>query len=257
MPSPFPGMDPYLENPAIWGSIHTNLISVIQEFLAGPLEPNYYILSQERVYISDPLDPGRRVIAPDVFVSQRASAPQLLAIASSPRVITSPTQQVTLLDEEIRTPYLVIYDKLNHQVVTIIELLSPANKVAGARGRAEFLRKRTEVWASDTHWLEIDLLRAGQRDPWAAGRSDYCALRSRADQRDRVDLWLFNLPDPLPVLPVPLHSSDPDVPLLLAEVLQTVYNRGRYHNIVDYDQPPTPALAEDEAAWAVKLLAQR
>ena len=253
MPSPFPGMDPYLENTAIWGSVHNHLITVIQEFLAGPLEPKYYILGQERVYISGPLDPGRQVIAPDVFISQQLLAGPSRPSSGSQGVLTAPNQQVRLLDEEIHEPYLVIYNKLDHKVVTIIELLSAANKTPGARGRDQFLKKRAEVLASDAHWLEIDLLRAGQRDPWAAGKSDYCALLSRAEQRDRADLWLFNLRDPCPVLPVPLHLPDPDLPLFLGEILQTVYDRGRYYNMIDYSQPPSPPLPADDAAWAAEV----
>lgn len=254
MPSPFPGMDPYLENPAIWGSVHNHLIVAMQEFLAGPLEPKYYILGRERVYISDPLDPGRQVIAPDVFVSEQPAVAQPQSVTGNQRVLTTPTQQVTLLDEEIRDYYLAIYNKLSHKVVTIIELLSPANKTPGARGREAFIQKRREVLASDVHWLEIDLLRAGQRDPWAAGKSDYCALLSRAEKRGRTDLWLFNLRQPLPVLPVPLQPPDPDIPLPLTQILQTIYDRGRYYNIIDYNQPPAPPLSEGEATWAASLL---
>ncbi len=254
MASPFPGMDPYLENTAVWGTIHNNLISVIQELLAGPLEPKYYVLGQERVYISDPLDPGRQVIAPDVFVSQRSPVPQISSPSGGEGILTAPTRQVTLLDEEIRDHYLIIRDKLNHKVVTIIELLSPVNKTPGARGRAEFLRKRTEVLASDVHWLEIDLLRSGQRDPWAAGKSDYCILLSRVGKRDRADLWLFNLRHTLPTIPVPLLPLDPDVPLSLDKALQTVCQRGRYYNIINYNQVPNPPLAEDDAAWATEMV---
>ena len=254
MPSPFPGIDPYLENPAIWGSVHNKLISITQEFLAGLLEPKYYALEEERVYISDPLDPGYQVIAPDVFVSEQPAVPFLQLATKSQGVLTAPTQQVTLLETEIRDYYLVIRNKLTHKVVTIIEFLLPVNKTPSARGREEFIKKRREILASDVHWLEIDLLRAGQRDPWAAGKSDYYVLLSRAEKRNRADLWLFTLRQPLPVLPVPLQPPDPDIPLPLGEILQAVYDRGRYYNIIDYSQPPTPPLAEEAAVWAAGLL---
>ncbi|MGL6094387.1 MAG: DUF4058 family protein, partial [Fimbriiglobus sp.] len=39
MPSPFPGMDPYLEDPTYWGGFHTNLYTGIQRALNQTLPP--------------------------------------------------------------------------------------------------------------------------------------------------------------------------------------------------------------------------
>ena len=65
MPSPFPGMDPYLEEPGLWPDVHHNLITFAARFLTQQLRPKYYARVEERVYISDENDPGRRVIVPD------------------------------------------------------------------------------------------------------------------------------------------------------------------------------------------------
>ncbi|MGH7202448.1 MAG: DUF4058 family protein, partial [Planctomycetaceae bacterium] len=71
MPSPFPGMDPYLEDPSLWPDVHHNLISEIQAVLNRAITPKYHARIEERVYISDEDDPGRAVIIPDVKVRRR------------------------------------------------------------------------------------------------------------------------------------------------------------------------------------------
>jgi len=50
MPSPFPGMNPYLEHPAFWSSFHTRLLVAIADTLAPDLRPNYYIEVETRIY---------------------------------------------------------------------------------------------------------------------------------------------------------------------------------------------------------------
>ncbi len=76
MPSPFPGMDPYLEAPELWPNVHHGLISEIQATLHQRLRPRYRSLVEERVYISDEMDPGRKVIVPDVAIQVRQAAEQ-------------------------------------------------------------------------------------------------------------------------------------------------------------------------------------
>ena len=68
MPSPFPGMDPYLESPVLWPDVHHGLISEIQSLLNQSLRPRYHVRVVERVYVSDENDPGRKVIIPDVNI---------------------------------------------------------------------------------------------------------------------------------------------------------------------------------------------
>ncbi len=40
--SPFPGMDPFLEEPTRWRSVHTRLINAISDQLAGMVAPRFY-----------------------------------------------------------------------------------------------------------------------------------------------------------------------------------------------------------------------
>jgi hypothetical protein len=137
-------------------------------------------------------------------------------------------------------------------LVTVIELLSPENKRAGADGADAYEKKRQELFASSAHLLEIDLLRAGVRPRLARPLppAAYCVLLSRADQRPMVEVWPIGLSERLPVLPVPLMRPDPDVPLDLGAVLRGVYRRARYERLIDYrGDPPPPPLAPEEAAW--------
>src|SRR5687768_16766852 len=99
MPSPFPGMDPYLESAAIWPDVHHGLIACIQAELNPRLRPHYVARVELRVYISDDDDPGREVLVPDVRVeksSNRKGGRQ--EEASTGLAIAEPVIVPTLLD---------------------------------------------------------------------------------------------------------------------------------------------------------------
>src|SRR5438309_1293272 len=64
-------------------------------------------------------------------------------------------------EEEIRQGYLEIREVSGGRVVTVIEVVSPANKAAGSRVHQTYLRKQADVLASDANLVEIDLLRRG------------------------------------------------------------------------------------------------
>jgi hypothetical protein len=160
-----------------------------------------------------------------------------------------------LVEEEVHDRYLEIRDTRTRAVITTIEILSPYNKAAGTRGREAFLRKRQAVLASLTHWIEIDLLRAGERPPEVRRRGDYYALLRRADTRDRYAVWAWSLRDRLPTIAVPLRPPLADVPLELQAMLETVYRRGHYADALDYQAPvPPPPLTGDDAAWVEEQL---
>ncbi len=86
-----------------------------------------------------------------------------------------------LIDNEIKEARLEIRHLRSRSLVTVIEVLSPANKIRAAAGAASFMRKREETLASEVHWVEIDLLRAGvpsvTRPPLVS--SDYRNLVTR------------------------------------------------------------------------------
>ena len=65
------------------------------------------------------------------------------------------------MDEEIEEACLRIIHVESESLVTVIEILSPTNKIRGSRGRASFMAKRHTILNSEVHRVEIDLLRAG------------------------------------------------------------------------------------------------
>ena len=143
MPSPFPGMDPYLESPVIWPDVHHGLISGIQAVLNPSLRPRYVARVELRVYISDDDDPGREALVPDVRVerSPRRKGVRQAKTELAPAV-TEPLIVPTLMDEEIEEAFLKILHVESEELVTVIEVLSPTNKIRGSRGRASFMAKR-------------------------------------------------------------------------------------------------------------------
>jgi hypothetical protein len=260
MPSPFPGMDPYLESPTIWPDVHHELLSEIRATLNPNLRPRYVARVELRVYVSDDDDPGREALVPDVRVEK---APKRKG-AKNPRATTAltvaePLIIPTLLDEEIEEAFLKILDVESEALVTVIEVLSPPNKIRGSRGRTSFMAKRNDILNFEVHWVEIDLLRAGVpsvTDPLLRP-SDYRILISRGDERARTRFWPVGARQVLPVIGIPLRGKDPDVPLDLGAVLRTVYDRAAYDMTVDYRKDPHPPLEGADATWARDLLRGR
>jgi hypothetical protein len=245
-------MDPFLEQPAIWAGVHHRLITTLSDMLTERVWPAYFVQIEERVYVIAPEHPDRRMIVPDVFVVRGAPT---AAPAPMVEAITAPTLVAPLLDLEVRAWYIEIHDTRSREVITTIEVLSPFNKASGTQGREDFLRKRGRVMGSRASWLEIDLLRAGERPIEVVGKSDYYALLKRGDITDHFEVWYSDLRDPLPTIAVPLRPPDADVPLNLQTALETIYVRGGYAAAVDYDAPiPVPLLTPPDAAWAATCL---
>ena len=261
MPSPFPGMDPYLESPRLWPDVHHGLISEIQAALNALLRPRYLSRVEERVYISDENDPGRVTIIPDVAIQVASSSSSYDRSGLSDGTVAGaePIVATTLIDEEIREARVVIVDAVGRQVVTVIEVLSPTNKIVGARGRANYEAKRMEVMQSPAHFVEIDFLRDGM-PIYAAQRlppHDYLVHVSRCGERPQGILWPILLTQRLPIIKIPLVASDPDADLDLGAVLNSAYDRAGYDLSINYKEPPEEvALSEPNAQWAQAWLAR-
>jgi hypothetical protein len=164
------------------------------------------------------------------------------------------------MDEEIEEAFLKLIHVESETLVTLIEVLSPTNKIRGSRGRASFMAKRQNVMDTEVHWVEIDLLRAGVpsvTDPPLHPGSDYRVLVSQGDQRMQTRYWPIGVRQPLPVIAIPLRGKDPEVPLDLGAVFRTVYDRAAYDVTVDYRKAPEPPLEGDDAKWARELLRGR
>lgn len=260
MPSPFPGMDPYLEEPGLWPDVHHELISVMRELLMRHLRPKYHVRVEERVYVSDENDPGRDVIIPDLRVSdaKRDDRDDWAAeeIAGGYVAVAEPVVLTTLIDDEIHEAFLEVIDRQQRMVVTVIEILSPTNKVSGSRGRASYLEKRQEVMTSPSHLVEIDMLRSGAaiHTRELLPPADYYVHVSRKTKRPKGVVWPILLTQRLPVIPIPLRPEDEDVLLDLQQVVNTAYDRAAYDLAVDYRRQPVPPLNETQQRWSHSLL---
>lgn len=253
--SPFPGMDPYLEEPTRWPGVHTRLITLIADTLAPQLAPAFTVAIEERVYIATPDDLiTYPTVRPDVHLV-RGHGHALPGATGG--VITPPLVIEPLEAEEVRERYLEIRDTRTQAVVTTIEIVSPANKARGTEGRAQFLRKRRRIMASQTHWSEIDLLREGDRPPEARGLAPYYALLRRGETGAPYELWVATLREQLPVIAVPTRTPVPDLPLDLQALVETVYTRGVYAETIDYNEAlPPPPLPPEDVNWAQEKIAE-
>lgn len=258
MPSPFPGMNPYLENPQLWPEVHNRLIVAISDVLVPQLLPKYRVALEKRVYQSDG-DNAILIGIPDVTVqrlpSQTTSPTSNVAVAAP---LTKPLQVTVPMQMEFREGYLEVREIATKEVVTVIEVLSPTNKRTG-QGREIYEEKRQQVLASRTHLVEIDLLRAGQPMPVFGNniQGSYRILVSRGNRRPRAELYIFNLPDEIPAFPLPLRTGDVEPVVDLQALIGGVYDRSGYDFVIDYSGEPVPPLSEADAAWANALLREK
>lgn len=252
MPSPFPGMDPYLEG-SLWTTVHAQLSAEIARQLAPKLRPRYLALTNERFVMSmqDEVAIATASCYPNVAVGRTDSShdgADRVAIASAPvRLATAMPESIPHVTVEIR-------DVSNRQLVTAIEVLSPTNK--RGQGREEYVSKRGRLLLSTAHLLEIDLLREGHRVPMQQPlpTAPYFILLSRAENRPLSEVWPTALNQPLPAVPIPLLPGDADVSLNVQQALSNVYDLVGYDLAVDYSRPPEVPLPAKDAAWAEEWL---
>lgn len=255
MPSPFLGMDPYLENPGLWPEVHSRLIVAISDSLAPFLHPKYYAAIEKRIYLDTPEDsisigiPDVSVAIKSKYASNLEPSARFTATLSQPEIVTLP------LPEEITERYLEIRDTETAAVITAIEILSPKNKRVG-EGRAAYLKKRQQVLSTRTHFIEIDLLRSQTPMPVVGSQSqtDYRILVSRSSIRPKAELYGFNLQDSIPTFAVPLKPDDIEPVLELKTILDSIYDRAGYGFRVDYQSPAKPALSPQDQQWAATFI---
>ncbi|MBI3467684.1 MAG: DUF4058 family protein [Planctomycetes bacterium] len=257
MASPFPGMDPYLE--PFWGDVHHRLITYACDQLQGLLPGHLRARVEERVFVESP-DARNRGFYPDVRIVER---PRRRAAETEPipGVAIAEPLRIRIQDEEMTQGYIEIIDIASgRRVVTVIEVLSPSNKVPGP-GRELYQQKQQECKQGGVNLVEIDLLRAG---PWVLSvpeisvpeshRTTYRVCVFRAGSHWVGEIYRAPLRERLPVIGIPLRASDPDVPLDLQALVDQCYRNGAYEEDIDYQREPNPPLSEEDARWADALL---
>ena len=253
MPSPFPGMDPYLEISGDWRDFHARFLNGCADAIAERLPRNYVARIEERFQILEYPQDVEQHRYPDVSISRTGSsqtpAGPAAAIATlEPEVIPL----VTTIVEEVKERWIEIRRRPDWTPVTIIELLSPTKKQG--HGYDDYQYKRVSLIARPIHLVELDFLIEGHRPPMERPlRGDYHALVSRTERRPLADVYSWSVRDGLPTIPIPLVAPDPDVPLGLAVIFATVYQRGQYERSIDYLAPLDLPLAAPDRAWAEAL----
>jgi Protein of unknown function (DUF4058) len=228
MPSPFPGVDPYLENPEFWSEVHNRLIVAIADSLSPHLRPKYRVAIEKRVYNNED---SLLVGIADVAILPRATPAQ--STATLPARHKTPIQITVPIAEEVRESYLKIREVASGQVITVIEILSPKNKRSGV-GRTAYEKKRQQVLSSATHLIEIDLLRGGTQMPLlGTAPLTYYILVSKANQRPLADLYPFGLQEEIPIFAVPLASGESEPEVDLQVLLNEVYDRASLDLVID------------------------
>jgi hypothetical protein len=225
MPSPFPGMDPYLENPGWWPDFHHFFISGLSEGL-------------------DEILPGRYIA--EIEAHEFWLEPDEL-----------PAPNVVQLDP-ISIGFIEIREHPKGGAVTTVEVLSPVTK--GGSGRSTYSAIRRKILLDGINLVEVDLLRGGQRPRWSTPPPlfDYCVTVSRADRSPEGEFYGWNLRRALPQLPIPLMSPEPDVLLNVGEVLAKTYERGGYRKKLEYGEvPPGPGMSEDDREWVKQMIRGR
>jgi hypothetical protein len=260
MPSPFPGVDPYIEDQGYWPDFHASFVPYCRDALNAILPEPYEARLEEQIRLVEMPDLAARATRPDVAVIRHESGPTGPAAESSsggvlllePTTIPLPTTWT-----EVRDVWIEIRRLPDRELITVIELLSPTNK--DGSDHEEYRIKRRGLIRQRVHLVELDLLLSGRRLPMQRPlpTGDFYALVSRAERRPDSDVYTWTLRDCLPAIPIPLRAPDPDVMLDLASVFETAYERGRYARSLDYSKPLALPIDAEARAWAEQVAKPR
>lgn len=246
-------MDPFIEAGDDWPDFHDKLISEIERELSAALPADYVIRIAKRTYIELSLaDDESSVFVPDVAVAHRPQTRRKRGSRSrsgsgSVTLLEQPVRMRPPAEFEYREIYLEIYDRSTpRRLVTSVEILSPANKRRDSVGWNQYLQKRQVMLQGAANFIEIDLLRTGERmpmaDPWPD--SPYYLLVARKTQFDECLVWPAYSVRPMPEIPVPLLPGVREPILRLQPLIDEVYRRSRYD--IDYAAKPQFPLSNDE-----------
>jgi hypothetical protein len=264
MPSPFPGMDPYLEHPDLFPDFHGRFVIYLADACQPMLPGPYYTATNRRAWI----EVSARYVEPDVNIirtseaqTRRRDSGRAVALADDAAV--KPVL-IHVPHDELSEPYLDIYIGRGEQrrLVTHIEVLSPSNKSNSQQARTLYLKKQQEILNSNVNLIEIDLLRGGRHTtsvPWEQLQQhgltlDYHVCVHRFTDIGDYLVYPIRLQDRLPEFDVPLLPEDGSVRLDLQAVFNRCYDAGPYAREIDYQHDePEPPLTPQQAEWAKSL----
>lgn len=223
MPSPFPGMDPFLEDEKLWPIFHHQIITCLYQILLPGLVDRYRARLGQRHY----------AIEQALFTS--------------------------VVREEHTEEVIEVRRRNDGRMITLVEVVSPANKTTTA-GRKAYLDKRQEFKNAGASLVEIDLVLQGQptleysRDglpDW-----DYAVTVTRATQPDRHEIYTATLQKRLPRFRLPLAADDRDTVLDLQAAFARCFDQGNFAGKIDYQRDPPVPLGEEDRRWLLDHLKQ-
>jgi hypothetical protein len=254
MPSRFPGVDPYLE--ARWHIVHTKLIVAITEELNRQLPPDLRAEVEQGLRVESSEPTYVRPIYPDVQINGPARSGETASTATlEPPAATSVTVEYSF-DAPPQRFVEIRETGSPHRLVTVIELLSLANKNA-SDGRAQYSQKLHEYLAAGVNVVEYDLLRSGRlpidlsSDVRKRYHAQYAVTVYRAVRSGQAQVYPLNLRQPIPVIRLPLRPNDAEIALNVQPLYNHVCDAGRYS--IDYAKPCEPPLTADDASWAKQI----
>jgi hypothetical protein len=214
MPSPFPGMDPYLENPALWPAFQHQLLACLYQILLPGLVDRYRGRVTERRYDSE---------------GQGEQSEEMIEILS----------------------------RKDDKLVTLLEVVSPANKTIAA-GRQAYLDTRREAINRRAGVVEIDLVLEGTPTLTYSREGlpefDYCVSVTRSTAPDRYEIYTATLQKRLPKFKLPLGPDDRDTLLDLQSAFTRAYDLGDFGARINYDNDPPVKLKDEDGRWCDQLL---
>jgi hypothetical protein len=218
-------MDPYLEHPKIWSSFQHQLLACLYQILLPGLVDRYRARVGSRSYISEmPL-----------FTS--------------------------IIREEYTEEFIEIRTRSDNRLVTLLEVVSPANKTTAA-GRQTYLDKRKEAVMQKAGVVEIDLVLQGKPTLTYSREGlpefDHAVSVTRATAPDRYEIYTATIQKRLPKFKLPLAPDDRDALLDLQAAFGRAYDLGGFSSMINYkgSPPPDVPLTDANKAWIDDLLKQ-
>jgi hypothetical protein len=217
-------MDPYLEDAGLWPAFHHQLVTCLYQILLPGLVDRYRARVAQRHYCTEQA----------LFTS--------------------------VVREEHHEDYIEVRQRSDGRLVTLVDVVSPANKTSTA-GRAAYLDKRREGRTANANLVELDLVLQGQptleysRDglpDW-----DYAVTVTRSTQPERYEIYTATLQKRLPRFRLPLAADDRDTVLDLHTAFTRCYDQGGFANKIDYGRDPATPLNSEDRQWLNEVLKQQ
>ena len=218
MPTPLPGMNPYLEDAKHWPVFHKQMIAATYQVLLPGLVDRYRARIVGRSYTSELV------------------------------LFTSVTRE-THAEE-----WIEIRSRIDGRLITLVDVVSIANRTTAA-GQKAYLATREEALNQRANVVEIDLVTQG-KPPVIMDRTKLPASHStvsvtRGNHPDRHEIYTSTIQKRLPKFKLPLASDDRDTVYDLQQVYQRAYDLGGFEAVLQQPLalPPDVKLSAEDLTW--------